>query len=303
MDNVDLQRKKSKESPQQTQQASSPIEKGTAKPSVMAQSTESRLADQTSPGNESNLKLNPGPSHNRIKRVLTKEEVDKVLTMGKNYQEIIVNSRRSADEDLSEPHGLINMAVLAVEDFVKFLKSVPEFQNLSVVTQTTCLKAHMNSCLTLLAIAAYDCTTDCVVTHGKSIPSDYVRYAFSSFGDWAEKLITMCKTMDRKLIGDLSVKVILVLLLVFNPGGKDLIDHQHLSNTQDQFLILLKHYLESEFSFKEYRKLYCRLLHQLQDIQASADMLVPHLQQLDPSKLQPLMAELFNFDKKLDELQ
>ena len=239
-----------------------------------------------------------GSSSSDIKRVLLEEETVKILGLESNYCTAILNSQEQANENIQEIHGLVNMSMISVQSLVKFLKSVADFQNLTVEVQTACLKAHMCSCLILMAVCAYDTGTDCVITQGKSIPMSFVKQAFSSFKEEAERLINLFKSMERKLIQKIPVRALLQLIVVFNPGGEDLVKRQHLSNIQDQYLILLKHYLESEYTFTENKKFYVHLLLQLQDIISLGSALVKSFQQLDPLRLHPLVMEVFNFEKK-----
>ena len=81
---------------------------------------------------------------------------------------------------------------------------------------------------------------------------------------------------------------------MFSPDEVDMLMCRHLSNIQDQYLFILKHYLESKSSFSSGKE-YAYLLQELQEVKVCSSKLLRVLHQIDTAKVQPLMLEVLNF--------
>lgn len=132
---------------------------------------------------------------------------------------------------------------------------------------------------------------------GECIHEDIVREAFSAHVDKVEKFINFCRS-TQEFAKDIPLQAVLQLILVFSANGDNLVNHRHLSNLQDQYLILLKHYLESKFSFSEGKQIYISLLQKLQAVKSISENIFEVIHQIDPEKFEPLMVEVFNVNCK-----
>lgn len=230
------------------------------------------------------------------KRVLTDDDNAVLTNLENSFIVAVVNSEGNIEGEITDVHGLVNMSVLNVQKFVNFFKLLDEFKSIAVDIQASCMKAHMLNCLVLYCIYIYDAKCECFNTLGLRYYNDALRKAFGPVDvQVADKLIDLCKGTQDEFFKNPPLQAILYMVLLFSPEGN--VKHQQLSNLQDKYLILLKHYLESKYSFRECKSLYVYLLQKLQTVKSVADSILETIHQIDPAKIEPLMKEVLNFEK------
>ena len=233
--------------------------------------------------------------HSDVKRNLTEDEKAKVSDLEKAFLErYYKSSSEYSVENLSESYGLFNLGSTSVRKLVSFIKSVEEFKSLPIETQTACLKEHMCSCLVWIAISNYDVGSETIYFQG-SLPLhvDFLRQVFQNHLNTVDMFIELCKSIAGKINIDTSIQAIFLCILVFNPAGEGLINRRHLSNVQDTYMILLKHYFESKYTYGESKKFFAYLLSKLKDIRLTDDRFNEIAQQIPVEKIEPLMREIF----------
>ena len=234
----------------------------------------------------------------RNHRILSEEESVKFERLiGSFLQFAHSETKIDVDVDLTCIQGQLNFAVFVVNDFVKFFKTNDDFRSLTLDTQSACLKAHLLSCIVLHSFYTYNprtCTFDAL---GRSIHEVFFIQAFSPHSDVALNVVKLCREVRKELTYDLSLHAILQMILFFSPDGVDMLMRRHLSNIQDQYLILLKHHLESKLSFSCRGEMYAYLLQKLQEVKDCSSRMLAVLHQIDTAMVEPLMLEVFNFKK------
>lgn len=234
-------------------------------------------------------------SESYVKRILTEEEKTKVHMLEDNFFTKFESTSLETNENMMESCGLLNMGVTTVKKLVSFIKLIDEFRNLSLEIQTSCLKAHLVCCVVWVAVAHYDAQTKSVIYQQKTpLHINILRGAFQLHLDLIERFSELCSDVAGKMTVDIPIQSIILCILIFNPEGENLKNCRHLSNIQDYYLILLKHYMESKYSFREGKELYIYFLQKVQDIKYVSGFLSEVAHKLDVKKIEPLMREVFN---------
>jgi nuclear receptor subfamily 1 group I len=83
-------------------------------------------------------------------------------------------------------------------------------------------------------------------------------------------------------------------MLIFSPDGHGLVDRELMSNLQDKYVSLLKHYLEAKFSFEFAQEYFVAILSMQAELKALSDQHSRILLQVNPSQIEPLMLEVLN---------
>lgn len=83
-------------------------------------------------------------------------------------------------------------------------------------------------------------------------------------------------------------------ITVFNPDGQNLESRQTISDIQDQFIQLLRHYLESEVSFMHSQLFFSNILQKISELKGLGEDHARILLQINSNKIEPLMLEILN---------
>ena len=233
--------------------------------------------------------------HSDVKRNLTEEEKTKISNLENAFSEKYDSrSMEYSVENLSESYGLLNLASISVRKLVGFIKSVEEFKSLPIETQTTCLKEHMLCCLVWSGACLFDVGSESIIFE-RSLPLhvDFLRQVFQDHLEKIEMYIKLCRSMAGEINIDTPVQALVMCILMFNAAGEGSTNCRRLSDVQDIYMILLKHYLESKYNFIEGKKLFIYLLGKLKDIRLTGDVISDMAQQIPVEKIEPLMREIF----------
>ena len=83
-------------------------------------------------------------------------------------------------------------------------------------------------------------------------------------------------------------------MIVFDPAGANISNRAHISTLQDRYLILLKHYLESIYSYEFAKEYYVSAMDRLCDLKVLSEEHAKILLQVNPVDVEPLMLEVLN---------
>ena len=92
----------------------------------------------------------------------------------------------------------------------------------------------------------------------------------------------------------LCLFLVFQVLLIFHPDSAGLVDREMMSNLQDKYISLLKHYLESKFSFEFAQDYFVAVMTKLSELKDLSDEHSRILLQVNPSQVEPLMLEVLN---------
>ena len=175
---------------------------------------------------------------------------------------------------------------------IKFVKCVNDFSQLDMDLKVNCLKESMGCCLVLVAAYDFDNSEKCFIVNDIKVRVDNLKKAFAQHKDSTELLINHVLSMQNTLFKDPCVMAMFTVILVFSPFWENLIQRRHLSNIQNKYLILLKHYLEANYSYgkgKEYFVFILQKLNSLRELKRQRQAVVAELR----DTLSPFAKEIF----------
>ncbi|KAK3590556.1 hypothetical protein CHS0354_008487 [Potamilus streckersoni] len=227
---------------------------------------------------------------NEQERIMASQlQISYATTLGEIFwenSELNEDSYHCADD-------LVNNSELAVRRLIKFIKTVEDFQVLSQEDQIAALKACVLNSLLLRSVVFYKIDRDAWITPTGEIPTSILMKTTAN-RRLHECHVSYCRTMKTIIQDDMTMFGLLQVIIIFNPDGKDMKNREFISNMQDKYLILLKHYLESKFTYDYGRDYNVILLQKLSDLKGLSEEHAKILLQVNPNQIEPLMLEVLN---------
>ena len=111
--------------------------------------------------------------------------------------------------------------------------------------------------------------------------------------DIIREMAAFCRSSKIILKNDVTLFVLMQCLILFDPREPNLVDRQLINTFHDKYIILLKHYLESEYSFL-YTERYLRaVMDKTVEIRGVADKCMGIMREFQ-EYVPPLMKQLLN---------
>ena len=85
---------------------------------------------------------------------------------------------------------------------------------------------------------------------------------------------------------------LLHVIIIFSPEGQHVVARQLVSNIQDKYLVLLKHYLESKYMYSRAAEMYPQLMAKMKELKELAEVHGKHLLDVNPREIEPIMLEI-----------
>nr|KAG5709407.1 hypothetical protein BaRGS_029256 [Batillaria attramentaria] len=104
--------------------------------------------------------------------------------------------------------------------------------------------------------------------------------------------VNFCKSMKSIILNNYTLWALAQILALFNPCGAAIIDREMLSTLQDKYIILLKHYLESEFSFTFATEYLVAIQDMLSDLKMLGEAYTTIIFNVNPTEIEPLLLEV-----------
>nr|KAG5714330.1 hypothetical protein BaRGS_018547 [Batillaria attramentaria] len=129
-------------------------------------------------------------------------------------------------------------------DMVRFFKRVPDFTRLKLHDQAAAFKAK--AMRVLLIRNAFSFTDDVDEVNSVSIatPPHVTRHE-----NLVQRLVQFYRTLKIILRDDVSLAVLLQCGVTFGPLAPEIYDRQTTSQLQEKYMIIMKHYMESKYSY------------------------------------------------------
>lgn len=188
---------------------------------------------------------------------------------------------------------LINQSSITVLRIIKFAKRLEEFVRLTQDCQIGILKGSCIHILLLRSLSLYDCDRDVWVTPRGDIPTEILKNA-TGFVKLHDEHVLYCKSMKCIIGNDLTIVVILLVIVLFSPDGPHVTLREIVSNIQDKYLLLLKHYLESKYTFVKAAEMFPALMTKLKELNELADNHGKYLLDINPRDIEPIMLEILD---------
>ncbi|XP_064604022.1 nuclear hormone receptor HR96-like isoform X2 [Liolophura sinensis] len=196
-------------------------------------------------------------------------------------------------ENYANVNQLVNNSEVCVRKLIKFVKKLEDFRMLSQEDQITALKACVLNTLLLRSVFFYSIEKDAWLTPSGDIPTDILKKA-TGFHNLHDSHIQYCKTVKSLVRDNLKILGVLQVVIVFNPDGQGITHREAVADIQDKYVILLKHYLESEFSYSHAKELHPQLLLKIAELKGLSEEHAKVLLQVNPHQIEPLLLEIFN---------
>lgn len=237
-------------------------------------------------------------------RTLTEEENQLIQSLEINFRMAVETPCNKSDvhgdisETLAHVDGVYNtIAVTWARMFLKFVKTVMDFRTLDIDTQINSLKASIRCCLMLIAAYTFDTEENSLVLHDIKIPLEEFKKTFTGYKETTEKLVSIFLGMQTEPFKDPGLMAIFEMIIVFYPAWDNVGQRTHLSNLQDKYHILLKHYLEAKHSFSKGKEYFALIIEKFRFMNQVAMERKEIIANMGSDKLVPFAKELFEVKK------
>ncbi|KAF8563509.1 hypothetical protein P879_05095 [Paragonimus westermani] len=224
-----------------------------------------------------------------------------------HYQWTAVNDLRHAYEtnfvqddscsNLKRPDltlsSLINTSRFLVRRLINFAKTLADFSQLKQDCQISLLKGVVLSTLFLLSARHYDVEKDVWLTPKGEVSTQILKVA-TGIDKFYEEHTKYCRDFNALVAQDSNLVALMQALCLFTPDRPCLDARQTVANVHDRYYLLLKHYLEAKVGFARGRAMLAAVLTNLGQLEALTMNYGHMLMQLDPTKVDPLLMEIFN---------
>lgn len=229
-------------------------------------------------------------------RILTPAEYILFEDLGEAYKTTLgelLQDRIVDEESYNNCNDLINNSTVAVKRLIKFIKRLEDFQKLSKEDQIAALKACVLSSLVLRSSCFYNIERDSWMTGSGEISTSILQKS-TGYSELHKIHTNFCRTLKEVVHDDKVLFSLIQVICIFNPDSKDVNEKCLMSNLQDKYVILLKHYLEWKFSYASARSIFAKLMTIIADMKRTSDAHNAIILQANPSDIEPLMLEVLD---------
>ena len=188
---------------------------------------------------------------------------------------------------------LVNQSSITVLRIIKFAKRLEEFGKLSQECQIGILKGCWIHILLLRSVSVYDIVRDVWGTPRGDIPTAILKNA-TGYDQLHDDHINYCKSIKTIIRDDITIVVILIVIVLFSPEGPHVMTRELVSNIQDRYLVLLKHYLESKYTYLRAADMFPQLISKMKELKELAEVHGRVLLDVNPNEIEPIMLEILD---------
>ena len=230
-------------------------------------------------------------------RKLTEDEIEIIENTTKSYRDImtsyVLEDHVNQEDQYTNLDDLVNNSEFAVRRLIKFVKLLPDFKKLPQEYQIQSLKSCVLRTLLLRSVNFYDMEQDAWKTPTGCIPNHVLKNA-TGYHELHDGHTIYCRTLKNLSDDDLNIMSLLQMVIIFDPDIQNVPDYQVMSDVQDRYILLLKHYLESTVSFAFGQLLLSKLLNKIDELKVLGDSHAKILLQVNANQIEPLMLEVLN---------
>lgn len=238
------------------------------------------------------------PSDPQFYRRLTEEEKWMLNDISTAYQATIA-TLNSSDADPSPPkpnpslNELINSTDETVRQLIRFVGKVSDFQQMRKDDQVSCLKNSVMQSVLLRSACVYILEKDVFLCSKGEVSTTFLQNALNNPAVYAAH-VNFCRSIKSIILNNYTLWALAQILALFNPCGAAILDREMLSTLQDKYIILLKHYLESEFSYTFAQEYLVAIQDMLGDLKMLGEAYTTIIYNVNPTEIEPLLLEVFN---------
>lgn len=236
------------------------------------------------------------PEDREMYRKLTESESVFIKELTLLYESTLASftdSYHSDQNNYSTINQLVNNSEIAVRRLIKFVKRINDFMRLSQDDQIAALKACVLSTILLRSVAFYSSEKDVWITAKGEVPTKILKKA-TGYISLHDSHTRYCRTLKDVVQDNHEMMTLMQLIIIFNPEGPNLASRTLISDIQDHYITLLKHYLEAEYSFSNAKEMLPFLLQKLSELKELSEEHSKVLLQVNPTEIEPLMLEVLN---------
>nr|CDS28331.1 Nuclear hormone receptor HR96 [Hymenolepis microstoma] len=252
------------------------------------------------PSNKECIALCPNFLKTGMARLLSKHQWTALNDLRSAYETSFLDSAFDHAPESSSNitiSSLVNTSGFLVRKFINFAKKLADFSVLGQEGQICLLKGVVLNALFIRSASHYDVVKDVWLTPKGEIPTSILRIA-TGLQNLYEEHAKYCRNFADVVRKDSHLVALMQVLCLFAPDRPRLSDRQSVSNIYDRYILLLKHYLEARHGFTRGRTLLAAVLTNLAELQALTDNYGHILLHVDPSKVDPLVLEVFNLSDR-----
>ncbi|VDM34401.1 unnamed protein product [Hydatigera taeniaeformis] len=235
------------------------------------------------PSNKECIALCPTFLKSGMARLLSKHQWTALNDLRSAYETSFLDSASDHAPESSSNitiSSLVNTSGFLVRKFINFAKKLADFSVLGQEGQICLLKGVVLNALFIRSASHYDVVKDVWLTPKGEIPTSILKIA-TGMQNLYEEHAKYCRNFADVVKRD-----------------SHLVALMQVSNIYDRYILLLKHYLEARHGFTRGRTLLAAVLTNLAELQALTDNYGHILLHVDPSKVDPLILEVFNLSDR-----
>lgn len=142
-------------------------------------------------------------------------------------------------------------------------------------------------------MSLYDTERDAWVTPKGEIPSKILKNA-TGFVQLHDDHVNYCKSIKDIIQEDIMLVTIMQVIVLFAPEGQHVFYREAVSNIQDKYLLLLKHYCESKYGFQVGATMFPQLMSKMKELKELAESHGKYLLDVNPTEIEPIMLEILD---------
>lgn len=186
---------------------------------------------------------------------LSEEERCLLTKLSTAYQDTVLSILQSnPPKDYIIPESLSKDCYLQeceaqTRNAIRFVKQMEDFQQLNIDNQIALLKASTGQVIGLRNSALYIAEKDAWLTSFGYMTSENAARIFPDSPHF-QKGKHFCKAVKAIVKNDITMYALLHCLILFDPSDDRVLDRQLVNSIRDKYVILLRHYLESLYSYR-----------------------------------------------------
>lgn len=188
---------------------------------------------------------------------------------------------------------LVNQSSITVLRLIKFAKRLEDFARLPQDCQIGILKGTWIHILLLRSVSLYDIERDMWTTPRGEIPTEILKNA-TGYDDLHDRHVSYSKSIKTMVPDDLTIVILMIVIVLFSPESPHVTLRETVSNIQDKYLILLKHYLEHKYTYHRSSDLFPKLMMKLNELKDLAEIHGKYLLDVNPGEIEPIMLEILD---------
>ncbi|KAK3095579.1 hypothetical protein FSP39_016294 [Pinctada imbricata] len=237
------------------------------------------------------------PKDRSMYRTLTHDEQIMLTELTTSFNETLggysFDPKYNSETNYKCLDDLVNNSEVVVRRLIKFVKRLEDFRSLSQENQVSCLKSCVLNALLLRSSLFYDVENDGWKTPTGLISTSTLKKA-TGYHELHDAHTAYCTSLKKLTRENNSILAILQIIVLFNPEGQSIENRQKIADIQDKYILLLKHFLESDISFMFSQVFFSHLLQKVSELRSLGDDHAKILLQVNASQIEPLMLEVLN---------